>query len=167
MKDVRLIYGSLFTSPLTYLQFITGIEIDHASLNYYYQHFLSINYIDFNKTFNDPLLFLRFNAFLCLFTFGYYYVQVIFMCFLSLIGLTALYKSAIQIAKCNEWFLFFACFGIPSVMAWGSSILKEPLILFLLGSIIWNFYQWITDKKVLKLFLFILCGICLFLIIFQ
>ena len=164
MKDARLIYSSLPHSPLIYLQLITGIETDPQSLAYYYQHFDSVNFADFNKTFKDPLIILRFNAFLCLFSFGYYYVQLVFMCFLSMIGLTALYKTAQTISSCNKLLLFFSCFGIPSVLAWGSSILKEPIVLFLIGIMIWKFYQCLSERKTINWVLFVLTGILLMLI---
>ncbi len=162
MKDVNLIFGTLSNNPSIYFQFITGLEIDKDAFSYYYQHFKSINVIDFNKSFKDPLIMLRFNSFLCIFTFGYYYVQLLFMCLFSMIGLTALYKTALKISGCNEWLLITACFGIPSVLAWGSSVLKEPMILFLLGTMIFSFYNWLGEGKKTNGFLFIATGLLLF-----
>ena len=141
MHDAKTMYSGLSSAPLLYLQFISGIEIDKASLIPYYEKITSYDHYSYNKLFKDPLFLLRINTFLCIFSFGYYYVQMLFMCFLSLVGTLALYKTAISISSCNKWLLAVSCFGIPSVMVWGSSLLKEPLILFFVGFMIYAFHK--------------------------
>ena len=155
MHDAKAMYSGLSSAPLLYLQFISGIEIDKASLIPYYEKITSYDHYSYNKLFKDPLFLLRINTFLCLFSFGYYYVQMLFMCFLSLVGTLALYKTAISISTCNKWLLAVSCFGIPSVIVWGSSLLKEPLILFFVGFMIYAFHKYLVHGRI-KHFIFFL-----------
>ncbi|MDX2001007.1 MAG: hypothetical protein SFW35_01115 [Chitinophagales bacterium] len=79
----------------------------------------------------------RFNAFVYPFSFGNPYVHGIFMSFLSLSGLLALYKGVSQFSLHNKQLLKVAIFGIPSVLFWTSGLHKEGLLIFALG---WFFY---------------------------
>ena len=90
-------------------------------------------------TYNDAHTVIRFNAFLRLFSFGYYTLHMVFMCFISLIGFTAIYKVFIPFFGLKERELFLAVFLLPSVLFWGSGVLKEGLLFFTLGLLIYFF----------------------------
>ena len=75
----------------------------------------------------------RFNALVYLFSFGNPYVHGIFMSFLSLTGLLALYRGINKVLNANQAWIRFCIFGIPSVLFWTSGVHKEGLLIFGLG----------------------------------
>ena len=140
MHDSKVIYNSLPSSP-------------------YFEKLITYDRNPYNKLLIDTFITLRINAFLCLFSFGYYYVQMLFMCFISLVGTMALYKTVIKVSSCNKLLLITSCFLIPSVVIWGSSVLKEPLMLFFLGLMILSFHKFVLKSRLIhfmKFFFFAL-----------
>lgn len=63
-----------------------------------------------------------------LFSFGYYYINVIFYSFLSLFGPLALYRVVNDAFPNKKKMLAGAIFGIPSFMYWTSGMHKEGMI---------------------------------------
>ena len=161
MHDSKVIYESLPSSPLIYLQFISGIEIDKSSLTPYFEKLITYDRNPYNKLLIDTFITLRINAFLCLFSFGYYYVQMLFMCFISLVGTMALYKTVIKVSSCNKLLLVTSCFLIPSVVIWGSSVLKEPLMLFFLGLMILSFHKFVLKSRLIHFMKFLFFALLL------
>lgn len=130
----KVMYNALYTNPLDYFKMLFGIMNDNAYFtNTYYQHmpqwFRSFD----SNIFSDSHAIIRFNAFFMLFSFGHISVHVVIMAFFSFIGSTALYKFFIRHSKKSKTGLFFAVFLIPSVLFWGSGLMKEGLIFFAMG----------------------------------
>ncbi|MDQ3049985.1 MAG: hypothetical protein M3Q95_03765, partial [Bacteroidota bacterium] len=82
---------------------------------------------------------IRLNAFLRLFSMGYYYVHVSVVCFLSYVGIVAI----IKVFSREYWSLskefFFTFLLLPSVLFWGSGLLKDALVFFTFGMVVFNF----------------------------
>ena len=86
-------YGALKTDPTHYLRLLFGIGLGKPDLAHYIKE-MTFWGRDFpHGLFNDNQTIIRVNAIFDLFSFGYYHVHTVFMCFFSLIGLTALYKA--------------------------------------------------------------------------
>jgi hypothetical protein len=132
--DSKIMANAILTKPLDYIQMLLGIHNDSSyfSTNYY-EHMNNWFRIYDSNIFSDSHLIIRFNAFVMLFSFGYYNVHTVFICFLSFIGLTALMKFFITYAPKCKFGIFVSLFYIPSVLFWGSGVLKEGLIFFALG----------------------------------
>jgi len=73
-----------------------------------------------------------------LFSFGHYHVHTVFMAFLSFTGLTAIFKLFSPFLKNKKNWLVFAVFLVPSVLFWTSGVLKEGLVMFSLGLLLYN-----------------------------
>ncbi len=148
--DAKVIYQALFTNPWDYFRITFGIHSDAADLFPYYQKmnnwFLADNY----TFYNDSRSVIRFNALVFPFAFGRYVVHMIFMCFLSLCGLVALFKAFQVPFKKKLYSLAFAVFLVPSVLFWGSGVLKEGLILFTSGFLIFYFFRLLSSKFSIK-----------------
>jgi hypothetical protein len=86
--------------------------------------------------FKSSRFMITLNGFLHLFSFGNFYVHALFFCFFSFLGLTALLKAfeAHYPAKKN---VIIALFFIPSILFWGSSPLKESIIIGAVGLLIY------------------------------
>jgi hypothetical protein len=69
------------------------------------------------------------------------------MCFISLIGLTAIYKTFQHGFQQREMYLFIACFFIPSVVFWSSGVLKEAPLIMAVGLLIYSVFKLINNIK--------------------
>jgi len=137
--DSKILFDALKTKPLDYLKMLTGIGNNTPEFQQYYSqmHYWA-RHVD-SGVYNDSHPVIRFNAFVRLFSFGYYNVHTVFICFLSLIGLTAIYKTFVPYLQDKKRELLFVVFFLPSVLFWGSGVLKEGLIFFSLGLLLYHF----------------------------
>lgn len=156
--DSKVLFDVIKTNPIDYLKMLTGIGNNTPEFDHYYSemHYWARK-ID-SSIYNDSHTIIRFNSLVRLFSFGYYNVHTVFICFLSLIGLTAIYKTFIPFLKNKKQELVFVVFLLPSVLFWGSGVLKEGLIFFALGLLIYYTTKLFSIKAV-----FICLGVALLL----
>ncbi len=140
-------FSAIYHHPLHYLQMVLGVNTDAPYLVPYYKQMANWYKPWEAATFHNNRIIIQFNAFVHLFSFGYYNVHTVFMCFLSLIGLTGIYKTFVPLLKNKTKELAFAVYLIPSVLFWGSGVLKEGIILFALGLLIFYSYQYFFVKR--------------------
>ncbi len=160
--DSKVMYDSLYKNPLDYIKMLTGIKNDAPHFAGYYNQ---MNYwfrVYESNIYNDSHTIIRFNAFIRIFSFGFFNVHTVFMSFFSLTGLVALYKFAVQYFQNQKKELVFAIFLLPSVLFWGSGVLKEGILLFGMGLLIYYFDCLIRKKHIiLSILLVIASGILL------
>ena len=146
--DSKVIFDTLKTNPIDYFKILFGIGNNTPAFDHYYSE---MNYwarkVDSN-IYNDSHTIIRFNALVRLFSFGYYNVHTVVVCFLSLIGLTAIYKTFVTHLQDKKRELLFAVFFLPSVLFWGSGVLKEGLIFFTLGLLIYYSSKLFSQKAI-------------------
>ncbi len=134
--DSKIIFDSLKQHPQHFFRMLLGIYNNTPEFQPYYEQ---MNYwarkID-GSIYNDSHTIIRFNAFVRIFSLGYYNVHTVFICFLSFVGLTGIYRTFFAVLKDKKQELLFAVYLLPSVLFWGSGVLKEGLILFALGLVI-------------------------------
>ena len=131
-------YDALFTKPLDYFKMLFGIKNDAPYFDKYYSE-MNHWYKEFDSNlYNDSHTIIRFNALMRLFSFGFYNVHTVFMCFISLVGLTAIYKTFVSFLANKKKELIFAVFLLPSVLFWGSGVLKESILFFGLGLLVYH-----------------------------
>ncbi len=148
--DGNIMYSALSEKPSDYIKMITGIGNDNPHFDLYYAK-MNNWYRQYESTmYNDNHTIIRFNAFVRIFSFGYYNVHSIFMNFLSLIGLLAIYKFFIQFLPDKKKEILFAVFFLPCVIFWGSGVLKEGLLIFGSGLLIYYFNEIINKRKIIK-----------------
>ena len=88
----------------------------------------------------------RLSAFFGLFTLHTYSANALFFAAFSFSGLWAMY-SAIQKGH-NFKYLPYAILFVPSVIFWGSGVLKDTVTIGAVGWLIWGFYSIIEMNKV-------------------
>ncbi|MCW3102721.1 MAG: hypothetical protein JWO09_1161 [Bacteroidetes bacterium] len=147
--DSKVISDALWTHPLDYLKMLSGLGNNTPAFDHYYSemHYWARK-ID-SSIYNDSHTIIRFNALLRLFSFGYYNVHTVVICFLSLTGLTAIYKTFVPYLQDKKKELLAAVFLLPSVLFWGSGVLKEGLIFFALGLLIYYSTKLFSRKALL------------------
>ncbi len=147
--DSKVISDALRSNPIDYFKLVFGIGNNTPAFDHYYSemHYWARK-VD-SSIYNDSHTIIRFNAIIRLFSFGHYNVHTVFICFLSLIGLTAIYKTFVTPLQDKKKELAFAVFLLPSVLFWGSGVLKEGLIFFALGLLIYYANRLLNMKAVL------------------
>jgi len=131
--DGKVMYNALFIKPADYVRMLFGIANDspyfdsyYAQMNNWYREYESSIY-------NDSHTIIRFNAFVFLFSFGYYNVHTVFMAFVALTGQIALFKFFIKYLSQYPRLIIFSVSLTPSVMFWSSGVLKEGLLFLGMG----------------------------------
>ena len=101
-----------------------------------------------------------------LFSFGHYYVNVIFICFLTFCGPVAVYRVMQDVFPTRKIQVLIATFLIPSFLYWTSGLHKEGLIFTGIALMIFHFYFGFKERRFsLKRILIILLGFSLVLIL--
>lgn len=145
--DSKVMYDALFQRPADFLQMLTGIKNDSPRFDAYYNQMNYWYRVYESNIYNDSHTIIRFNAVIRLFSFGYYNVHTVFMCFFSLAGLTGLYRFFSVRVQGKKHLLLLAVFLLPSVTLWGSGVLKEGLLLFGLGMLLWHTHLLLRKEK--------------------
>lgn len=145
-NDGVKIFKSIYTNPLDYLKLVTGIGSDAEYLQKYLATSEYWNKLFNYNLYNDNRILIRFNAVICLFSFGYYQVHTVFMVFLSFVGLTAIFKAFLPFLNNKKTELLICVFLIPSVLLWTSGILKESIVTFAFGIFIYSFFKLFYQK---------------------
>lgn len=137
--DGNIIFSALHQNPLDYFRMITGVGSDAPHLDQYY-HTCHFWLKEFNYgLLNDNRIVIRFNAIVRLLSMGNIHIHTLFMSFLSFTGLWGIFKIFEQSFLKQRWLLVLAVFFMPSVYFWTSGILKEGLLMFSFGMLLYFF----------------------------
>lgn len=156
--DSRYMYEAIHSKPEDYFRMITGL--DHNAPYYDRYYFRMNNWyrpydVDYN-VYHDTRTLIRLNAFVRLFSFGIYGIHVLVWCFLSLIGLCLIYKTFYRYAADRPWWLASGIFLLPSVLCWGSGVLKEGIVFLLLGILVYCAFRWLMIGFKLRYIIYLL-----------
>jgi hypothetical protein len=127
-------------------------------------HFLSSK----NSWWNDlkANFLIKLFAIFDLFSFGQYYINVIFYNFLTLFGPIALYRAYRDHYSVNRVGVLVGTFFLPSFLYWTSGLHKEGLIFTGLGLLVFACYFALKDKRLtLQRVVLIALGLVLLLIL--
>jgi len=100
--------------------------------------------------FNENKTIIRLNAALLFVSFNTYFVHILFMCFISLLGWVLLTNAIFSFAPPRNALMALPVLFLPSVLFWTSGVMKEPLLvlgigLFINGLLILDFRFQILD----------------------
>ncbi|MBL7888933.1 MAG: hypothetical protein JNL24_05240 [Bacteroidia bacterium] len=131
--DGELLYDLFFTDKKAFFDLFFGSDATHPALS----GMMAWNdgYMDF--VVNDSRTIVRLNALIRFFSFGVFHVHTIVFCFISLLGLTYIYKAALSKVKVNGKILFAIIFLAPSILFWSSLVLKEALVFLAIGMLLY------------------------------
>ena len=119
--DSLLMFEAIKTNPLDYLKMLLGVDTNYIYFTEnYYQHMNHWTRPYSSNLISDSHIIIRFNAFVRLFSFGYFQVHNVFINFLSLFGLTLIFKAFKTFLNNKEKVLFYIIFFLPSILFWGS-----------------------------------------------
>jgi hypothetical protein len=138
--DSKVLYDSFFINPKHFAQMFFGIDTNEPYLYPYYDKMISWDH-------RYSSIVTRVDAVFRFFSLGYYTVHVVFICFLSLTGLTAIYKVLVVYVERYKKALFVAVFLMPSTLFWASGVLKEAIVVFALGMFVYSFNKLMLNLK--------------------
>lgn len=145
--DALHIFSSGKESPIHFLRFITGIDIDHIELQKYFDQ---MNFWDRKYTYgigNDNRTIIRANALIMLFSWGNIWVHNVFASFISFISYLMIYRVFVKFAPQLHSLLIFSIFLIPSSIFWTSSMLKETIVMFGIAHFFFGIYA-LTNNRI-------------------
>ncbi len=159
-NDGLYLYKILWKSPVDFLHIITGIGISQEHVDLYLSN-LSYWFRPWESPiYNDNRVVIRFNALACLFSFGHLHVHTVFANLVSFTGLVALYKFFLNYMPGNRVKLLkWGVFLFPSLLFWGSGVLKEAILIGCFGVAVYLADEFIRNKKLYwpKVALFFIC----------
>jgi hypothetical protein len=154
------IADSFSTSPAIFFKLIfSPIDMSDVSLSPY----VGMN-IFYEKGDNETYFFIRIIAFLNLISFNTYSTSALFLACFSFIGSWLVYMVFIDVYPKLTKQLAFPILFIPSVVFWGSGMMKDSITLGSIGLIFHGFYHVFVKKKNIPSASFAL-GLGLFIII--
>lgn len=135
--DSKIMFDSIYSHPHDFVRMFTGIDGKAPELYPYYIKMDS--WLNTNLIFNDNKTIIRLNSLFRFFSLGYYNVHVVFINFISFTGLFCLYKSFSSYCPDKKKELFILTFLMPSVLFWGSGLLKDGILISGFGFLIYSF----------------------------
>ncbi len=117
-----------------------------------------------NMMFEDSTyIVVRLASFIGLFTGHYYLVTTFFFAFLSYIGVWALYRTACRLFPQYYLLIAIPILFIPSFFFWGSSIMKDSIVVGFLGLLVYLSYRVLLLKE-LRLHFLLLLAVCFYVL---
>jgi len=150
--DSKIMFEAIKTNPFDYFKMLIGFDNDNTHFNNNYYQYMS-NWVrpETNDLFTDTHIIIRFNAFVRLFSFGNIHVHNVFINFISVVGLTTIFKAFKPFLHKKEKVFFYLLALVPSILFWGSGLLKESIIFFALGLLFLNIFRLTKQFKLLHL----------------
>lgn len=137
--DSAVMFDALRERPGDFLRMLFSVGNDNAWFDERYYKVMNHWYREYESNLhNDAHTIIRFNAALRLLSFGEFHVHTVFAAFLSLTGMLALYRAFVGLLPGRERLLAIAIFLLPSVLFWASGVIKESLLFFGLGLLLWK-----------------------------
>ena len=97
--------------------------------------------------YNNSRIIIYINFFIQFISFNNPFVHILFFCFFSFVGLTALYNSFYNYFPTKKNILVLGIYIVPSVLFWTSGIYKEAIAIMCVGLIIY-----VSDFGLAKLY---------------
>lgn len=145
--DAQLIYSWSTSHPDVFWKFALGYDLFTPEM----QPFLDqlhgwTNPYTYGLSHDSPTI-VRINLAMMFLSGGFYPIHILFMSFLSLAGLKALYHLFETHMPLPKWWLVFALFLAPSLLFWSSGVLKEAPLICALGFLWWSFDRLLNGPK--------------------
>lgn len=161
-QDGKILFSSLKVNYTDYLRMITGIGDNAPHLMHYYDQ-MNFWLKDFNyNLFNDNRTVIRFNAIVMLFSMENIYVHAYIMNILSVTGLLGIYTFIRKVLYIPQGIALLVTIIPPSLLFWGSGLLKEGILLFALGLFLNGVSILLTKNNCIKACIIIIISIAIF-----
>lgn len=155
--DSKLMSDALWHKPGDFFRMLFGFDNDNTYFSeHYYNHMNNWFRKYESNLYNDSHTIIRINAVMRIFSFGSYHVHTIFACMFSMAGLVGIYRAFKSFFIGKERYLSWFIFLWPSVLFWGSGVLKEAFLLFGIGILFVALLDAEMKSKSFRVFCFVL-----------
>ncbi|MCW5900610.1 MAG: hypothetical protein KIT10_15195 [Flavobacteriales bacterium] len=145
--DSAVMFSALPARPGDYLRMLFGIRNDNMYFTETYYNAMNNWFREYESDlYNDAHTVIRFNALVRLFSFGHFHVHTVFASFLALTGLVGLYRAFASFLPGREQALAIMLFLLPSTLLWSSGAIKESLLFFGLGMLVWQVFRLLEGR---------------------
>lgn len=134
-------------SPKDFIQIITGIGSDDERFDKYYAEMKNWKRNFDEAPFNENQTVIKLNALLMFVSLRVYFVHILFMCFISLIGWVLLTNAIMKAAPYANSIFAIPVMLLPSVLFWTSGVIKEPILVLGLGIFIYGLLHFESQNK--------------------
>lgn len=135
--DGKILNDVFYKSPLDYFKLLTGIgdnmEISEKYLHYTGKWFYSNTYF-----LDDAKNVTRLSSLIHFISLDSMIIQFFIFNLLSIIGVLYCYRAIIKFSKLNGLIVYYGILLFPSLLFWGSALLKEPVLLLGIGGFIYS-----------------------------
>ncbi len=162
--DSAIMFSALPDRPGDLLRMLFSVQNDTPYFDANYYTLMNNWYREYEGNMhNDAHTIIRFNTFVRFLSFGEFHVHTVIAAFLSLTGMLALYRTFVAMLPGRERALMIAIFLLPSVLFWASGVIKESLLFFGLGILLWLYLRMLKGNiGPLGLLVFGATGVLLF-----
>lgn len=155
--DSKIINDFAKADPFEYIKLLFGLQDERPGTLLYDKYIVNTFQWDNGRLkdylYNDNRVVIRIHSLLHFVSFNSYYVHALFSSFLSFIGITYLYKTLKEYFKGKELFVLLILCFLPSLWFYTGALLKEGLVIFIFGCLIYSLKNLISKGYTLK-FLF-------------
>ncbi len=159
-SDALILRNVASESPSDFISIVTGQGSNDPRFDKYYVEMKNWKRNFDEAPFNENQTIIKLNALLMFVSCRVYFVHIIFMCFISLVGWVLLTNAILKFAPAANAVLALPVLLLPSVLFWTSGVIKEPLLVLGLGVFVYGLlnYGEITTTKNLKGIALIISG---------
>ncbi len=138
--DAMVLFNTLKDSPTIYFQFLFGIGLDDPALTPIFDQLRGWSSSYSYGIANDNPTIIRLNMLIALFSQGFYHVHTVVFGFLSTVGVMAFVRGAYALGNISfhKTLAFLSVALMPTVLFWGSGVLKEAPLIAGIGMFLWS-----------------------------
>lgn len=145
--DSAVMFSALPDRPMDLLRMLFSVGNDNAYFDERYYKVMNHWYREYESNLaNDAHTIIRFNAAVRLLSFGEFHVHTVFAAFLALTGMLAIHRAFVDLLPGRERALVIAVLLVPSVLFWASGVIKESLLFFGMGLMLWQFLRLLSGE---------------------
>ena len=132
-SDAMALRNVASQSPKDFVLIISGISCKEPRFDKYYADMKNWQRNFDEAPFNENQTIIKLNALLMFLSLRVYFVHILFMCFISLIGWVLLTNAILKFVPASSAVFAIPVMLLPSVLFWASGVIKEPLLVLGLG----------------------------------
>ena len=132
-SDAVVLRNVASEAPGDFVQIISGVGSNDARFDKYYADMKNWKRNFDEAPFNENQTIIKLNALLMFVSLHVYFVHILFMCFISLLGWVLLTNAILKFAPQANAVFAIPVMLLPSVLFWTSGVMKEPVLVLGLG----------------------------------
>lgn len=138
--DGKILNNVFYESPLDYFKLLTGIGED-MQMAEKYLHYTGKWFYSYTFFLDDAKNVIRLSSIIHFFSQGSFVVQFLFFDLIAVIGILFCVKAISKLTQLTNQLVFYIILFFPSLLFWGSGLLKEPLLLLGIGLFLFSVFK--------------------------